>query len=179
MNNGELIKIAQVLNMLAYQFQNRRDVPVKFLYGLKKNLALVNPHAQVLNNRLQYPHSAFPDKFDECEKERMNICIEHALKDENGNPVIKGNMYDLDPARRGDFDNAIKTMMDKYPEIAQEREEHEKKSQEILSEGAPDIEFYRINISHLPASGITSEQLDILMPLIDEVEESKKLIRMA
>jgi len=178
MNNGELIKIAQTLNMLARQFQGRRDVPFKFLYGLKKNLALVNPPAQVLNNRLQYPPTAYPEKLEACENERMNICIEYATKDENGLPIIKGNMYDMSPENVEAFTVAIKAMMEKYPEIAKEREDHEAKSNELLSEGADDIEFYKINLSHFPADGITLEQIEILRPLIDEVEESKKLIRM-
>jgi len=52
MDNTQFIQIAQVLNQLAYFFQNKNDIPIKFAYGLKRNLGLVNAAATVLDNKM-------------------------------------------------------------------------------------------------------------------------------
>jgi len=72
----------------------------------------------------------------------------------------------------------MQVLVDKYPNIKKEREDHESFQKELLSSAAPEIEFYKIKISCFPAYGITLEQLDILTPIIDDTPEEQRLVKL-
>jgi hypothetical protein len=97
------------------------------------------------------------------EQKRRALAMAHAARDEHGNPTGDGDTVQIAPAGRDAFLAALHTLESEYRDALTAAKEAESQ----LLDQSLDIAVRRIDLASLPETGITNQQIDALLPLID------------
>jgi hypothetical protein len=109
--------------------------------------------------------AAKPTKaFQDFEKERLEALKEMANKDEEGNPKMKGNQYDIEGNEKK-WEKKYKELESKHKEAIDERNKQVEEANKVAEEEC-DIEFKKTK----PVEGLTTKQIEALL-LIDMLDE--------
>jgi len=140
----------------------------KFAYCLVRNKDILETHVKAL----RAAQDAVPDSYIEHEKERIELCKEYCLKDENGkckekiDPRTKKSVFDLDFEKMPEFEEKITELEEKNKEAVEAKEDFEKQLRELAEEEV-EIDFYQVSLDRFPEK-ISGAELDVLKPLIKE-----------
>jgi hypothetical protein len=119
-------------------------------YGIAKNKVLIRNEIESI--------SKLKDQLIKRDNKRIEICKKYALKDENGDPIIKDGVYKIDEDDEN-FKKDFYEFKDKYDkEFAA--------SVEFLEEEI-EISVYPMSINLFPKK-ISVEYIKALLPLIKE-----------
>lgn len=137
-------KLAQMI--LDLSKEKDRDLA----YGLSKNKTRMSEELSAIG---EYEKSLEP-----YENERIDICKKHSKKDENENPIMIGNNYDI-AINNYLFIEDMTKLQQKYKDMLI--------GADSFLRGNVEIDFYKMPISVFPKY-LSSEDIDVLMPLIEE-----------
>jgi len=154
MKKKELFQMLSVVEQVA----NLKG-SVKFAYAVAKNRKCLQGEVETLKELIK------PSKeIEEFETKRVKLCQDMSEKDENGAPVIKGNVFVMaDPPA---FEAKFKELQEEYKVNL---EEHAQKKQDFdtLLEEPSDIEFFKVKLENFP-NEISAVQMEWLMNLVEE-----------
>lgn len=149
-----------------YRLSNITPVKgVKLNYAIAKNIALLNSEAEAIKKALE-PNA----EFQTYNKERIELCEEHAKKDENGKtiktPLANGTEEYVFGENQAKFDKAVKALQEVYKDGITAQEEKLKKDTLFLKEPNK-VELHKIDMTEIPED-IDTNQMRALYPLIKE-----------
>ncbi len=148
--------LIQLLNVLG-SFTER--LPFKFSYAVAKNIVLIKREVDVLSEAIK------PDKeFMEYEKERLELCRVRARKAGDGEPLLKGNAFDIEDMEA--FNKEFGVLREKYKEAIEHREEQVSGYNKMLEEEV-EVKFHKIREEDFPEK-ISPSELMVMMPLLIE-----------
>lgn len=179
--------------------QRYNDVKnAKVMYMLARETTIIRPILEDI--RLITKPTEAMKAFD---KARIELAKEHADKDDKGRPKQEINPMTRRPqyviSKLAEFDEIVETMAAKdFPQAKPDREEIEKRGEEILEEEAT-IDFYGIHLNKIPGfrneedaeNGIfKAKDMALLMELgiilepeevseVEPVENGKKKVSLA
>lgn len=138
---------------------------VKFAYNLAKNRKYLTEECELMRG------SAKPsEELGKYEDDRIETCKKFCDKNDNGEPkTVNGSFIGLENNK--EFEAALKLVQEKHKKALAEHEEKIKAFNKMLEEEM-EIELWAIKLSDVP-DNITAEQLQPLMPIIDEEEKPK------
>ena len=119
-----------------------------FAYTVFKNKEILDKEIEIINQLKKEPH---PDYMN-YENERQLLCIKHAEKDDNNNPVL---VYNPDGSQVFKIKD-LKTFNEEYAEVAEKYKETiddmnlTKKEFEDFLEKDSDVELKKVSIDELP-----------------------------
>ncbi len=132
---------------------------VKFTYAIAKTRRIVDREIKTLREAVEPTEG-----FKKYEEERLALCREHAQKDDNDEPVVKGNKFILKSQKK--FDNAWEKLKEKHKEALDSRDKQVKEWESLLDEEA-DIDLHLVNLDDMPDE-ITSDQVVGIFEMISE-----------
>lgn len=134
---------------------------VKFAYAVVKNKKTIQKEVETLEE-IKKPS----EKHSEYENKRISVCRKYSKKDKEGNPVVINECFDIDEAKKGDFEKELKLLQEEY---TKEIKLQNKKIEEFttLLEEEANIDIHYINYVDLP-DNITPSQLEVIYSLIKE-----------
>ena len=77
------------------------------------------------------------------------MCITHSVKDENGNPNIKDNKYEIDAVQQVDFQNEFEDLKEEYKEVIEDMQQAEKDYNDFLEKDSL-IVLIKVKFNDLP-----------------------------
>ena len=116
-----------------------------FAYAVFKNKSIVEKELEIFNKLQKEPHP----EFQNYEQERNILCITHSIKNDDGNPVIKNNRYEIDAVQQVDFQNEFEDLKEQYKEVIEDMQQAENDYNEFL-EKETNIDLIKIKFSDLP-----------------------------
>lgn len=126
--------------------QSKNYSGTKFAYVLSKNIGLMKPEIQAIQD--SFPKND-DEKYKEYEEKRLETVRKYAKKDENDEFIIENNSYVLaenEEEFNKEFDSIKKDFSDFLDSVA----ENKKIIENILEEEAESIELRKIKIEDLP-----------------------------
>jgi len=149
----EFLNLYQVLSQLG----NLKGV--KFAYTIAKNKEAIKPELVAIQEAGQTK-----DNYKEFEKERVGLNEKYALKDEKGQPVIKGDNYQIEDKET--YDKAYNELIEKHKEAIDERDAQIKEVNELVKEEI-EMDLKTLPLSLVPED-ITVKQMESLSIIITE-----------
>ena len=155
MKNKDLITLNTAL-------QEVSDIKGKdFAYAVFKNKSIIEKELEIFNQLQREPHP----EFQNYEQERNILCITHSVKNEDGNPRIQDNRYEIDPVQQIDFQNEFEDLKEKYKEVISDMQQAENDYNEFL-EKETSIDLIKIKFSDLP-NDVNADFLEKIQWMID------------
>jgi hypothetical protein len=116
-----------------------------FAYAVFKNKSIVEKELEIFKQLQRTPH---PD-FQSYEQERHILCVTHSIKDENGQPKILNNRFEIDPLQQIDFQNEFQDLKEKYNDVIQDMQNAEQEYNDFLEKDST-IELIKVKFEDLP-----------------------------
>ena len=138
---------------------------VKFHYMLLKNKKIMEPEITALQE-LQTKSQTPPDGFDEFDEKRIALCKDCSDSDENGDPILINNNYQIAEDRKPEFESKLSDLQEEYKEVLGELENRQKEFNDLMRDTV-DINFVTFGLSIVPEQ-IIGTDLELLFDLIDE-----------
>ena len=152
MKNREILELNQALSSLNLK-------GFKFSYGVAKNIALLKTEIESLQKTM-----VASEPFKEYEQARIALAEKYSKKDESGNPIVKGNEYEI--ADREVFDKELIKLQTTHKVAIEERQKQIDDFNKLLEEEAK-VELYKIKLEDVPED-ITTEEMTAIYVLIEE-----------
>lgn len=152
------MKYIEILNLA--DALSKINLPgVKFAYGISKNLNLLKPEVNALNEaRKPSP------EFGLYDKERVELAQKHAEKDEKGKTVTLNGQYQI--VDQEAFDKEFKELQEKHKETLEKREVQMKEFNDLLDKEV-EITLHKIKLEDVPQN-ITTAQMNSIYSIIEE-----------
>lgn len=139
---------------------------VKFAYAVNKNIKALKKEVEDLRESIK-PSASF-EKYQEAYKE---LHASYAIANEDGTPKVfdEGGkqVNKVSEDKLPEFNAKVKELEAEYADALSEREEQLKEFEKMLGEDADGFEFYKVKLEYVPED-ITTEQMSIVMPLVDD-----------
>lgn len=130
---------------------------VKFSYALIKNIKTIELEIQKLNE------SIIPsDDFLKFEQERIQVCQDHTQKDENGDPIVIDNEFQIE--NQEEFNIALLPIKEKYGRILQLRQNQIDAYNRMLDEKI-EMDLILVGVDELPKE-MTPNELEDIYPIL-------------
>ena len=174
MTKEGLLRLEDTLTGIRQVYKDKKVVNAKFFYALKRNMDLIKDEVTKIRLELMnsYQTQRNDEKDSEYEKKRIELCKNHAKKDENGGPIItERGHFDIAPENMETFQKEYAELNEEYKEVMEKRKNDAEAINKMLSEPI-DIKLYKIKIDMLPNNEevLTPEDIDYLMPIIEDEE---------
>jgi hypothetical protein len=140
-------------------------VNVKFAYFIAKNKKILEEEAAIIRETLESFKN--PEKFEEYESKRIEICKKMSEKDSDGNPVIISNNFVIADADIPEFEKKLEALKNKYSDVIEGQANIKKQIEDLLDEDLEDAKLLKTNLSSFPEE-ISSGQMEHLLPFICE-----------
>lgn len=152
MKRSELFDLYNRLQGLRYHSDNK-----KFSYALIKNIKTIESEINRLNEIIKPT-----EDFLQFEQERIAICRSHAIKDENGEPILNGDEFQIEDMSK--FNSDLEPMKMKYQDVLHKRQQQIEKYNSLLDEQV-EVELIKIGPDDLPDS-ITPNEIEDIYPIL-------------
>lgn len=151
MNKKELLEFNNALKSVS-------DLKgVKFAYAVTKNKNNIKNEVEAIVEAQNQS-----DEYKEYEKERIALCEEMAIKDENGKPKINKFNYEIEDEKA--FEVKFDELKEKHKEAIEKREK-QLEDFELLLEEAAEVKIHKVKIEDLP-NDITPKQLEGIFEML-------------
>lgn len=111
--NIEVVNVVAAINQILGDSEKAKDLPIKFRWALKKNIAALTPTVKNFEEFRQ-------ELIEELQKEYFNEEKSHVDKDENGNEIRKVNDEFME-----EYNNKVSELNEKLQELLAEKNEYE------------------------------------------------------
>lgn len=152
MKRSELFDLYNKLQGLRYHSDNK-----KFSYALIKNIKSIESDINELNQIIK-PN----EDFLQFEKERISVCRSHAIKDENGEPILNGDEFQIENMEQ--FNADLEPMKVKYQDVLSERQKQIEEYNSLLDEEIQE-DLIKVGPDDLP-DGITPNEIEDIYPIL-------------
>jgi len=137
--NIEVVNVVAAINQILGDSEKAKDLPIKFRWALKKNIAALTPTVKNFEEFRQ-------ELIDELQKEYFNEEKSHIEKDEDDNEIRKVNDEFME-----EYNNKVNELNEKLQELLAEKNEYEISTVDMdeFVNGLPDntaLEFNDIEI---------------------------------
>jgi hypothetical protein len=153
MKNKDLITLAQTLNEVSYLKGKQ------FAYAVFKNKSLIEQEVKIFEQLRKDPH---PD-FQNYENERNIVCINYSKKDDNGNPIITNNAYQIEDMNG--FNTDMQELGEKYKDVLDDMNNARKEYEDFL-EKESSVQLIKVNFNDIPED-VDANLLSKLQFMID------------
>lgn len=159
MKRENVINVFGIMNVLSEE-----KTTAKGAYGIAKNKKIAESEVKAIQEAQQ--KVMMPEKFNEFDKKRIELCEEVADKDEDGKPIKinNGQQFSISEERQDEFSEKLKALREEYKEAIEQKDKIEQDFIDLLSEEI-EVEFHRIMIDDLP-NNITANQIEALDEII-------------
>lgn len=157
MKNKDILTLNEALKSLNLK-------GAKFAYVVARNIEVLKPEITALVEAAKQS-----DEYKEYEAKRVEICKEHAEKDENNEPVLinKGTVSEeYKIADQKSFEASLKKLNDENKEVIRAREKQIEEFNSLLEENK-DINFHKVSLKDVPDE-ITSQEMASIISIIEE-----------
>ena len=146
----------------------------KFGYAMARNREKLKPFISSIQEAAKFDDP----EFSEYEKKRQEI-VKALSKGEDGKPTMKAEggrqSYAVPPERLGELNEQIEALQAEYAEMIERRKAHNVAIEELLdTEMEEPIKFHKVSLDAFPDTGISQEQYNLLLPLIDEEQAPRE-----
>lgn len=160
------MKIQEALNLYQALVMGK----LKNLKGAKLAYALLR-NQSIFKNELSLIENSFNnnEKYVEYEEKRLNLLNKYVERNEKGNPLFEEDKinYKVSETNKKIYLEELETLKKEYEnDIKDQKEKVDAFNSMIEKENVP-FEYHKINLNDLP-DDITTEQMQILMPIIKE-----------
>lgn len=152
MKRSELFDLYNKLQGLRYHSDNK-----KFSYALIKNIKSIESDINELNEIIK-PN----EDFLQFEQERISVCKSHAIKDENGEPILNGDEFQIENMEQ--FNADLEPMKVKYQDVLSKRQKQIEEYNTLLDEEIQE-DLIKIGPDDLP-DGITPNEIEDIYPIL-------------
>lgn len=152
MKRSEIFELYNKLQGLRYHVNNK-----KFSYALIKNVKNIEVDINTLNEIIKPT-----EDFLQFEQERIAICRSHSIKDENGEPVLNNDEFQIENMEN--FNSDLIPIKEKYEKTLSKRQEQIEKYNSLLDEDNV-VELIKIGPDDLP-DGITPNEIEDIYPIL-------------
>ena len=144
-NNKQVMKNKDLMTLSA-ALKEVSDIKGKnFAYAVFKNKNIIEEELEIFNKLQREPHP----EFQNYEQERSILCITHSIKDENGNPQVMNNRYEIDPVQQVEFQSEFEELKDTYKEVIDDMQQAENDYNEFLDKDS-EISLIKVKFDELP-----------------------------
>lgn len=152
MRRKDAIDLYNKLQGVRYHSDNKN-----FSYALIKNIKEIENEIIKLNEAIKPA-----EEFKQFENDRIAVCQLHCVKDENGNPIVHNDEFQI--ADMDKFNADLQPIKEKYQGVLQFRQHQIETYNSMLDE---DIEFNftKIGPDDLP-DGITPNEIEDIYPIL-------------
>lgn len=158
LTRGALYQLYQVLGQLKGVVSEPRHVYALVL--LRKKL---QPEAETFEEL-----GKAPERIQEYEKKRHELCQEMSTKDASGNPqTTVDRQYVIAPDKRQDFTTSMQGLQREYQKDIDAYQKHVEKVQAFAQEPSGPRDLPKIPLSALQGS-LSVEQMEVLFPILVE-----------
>lgn len=152
MKRKDAIELYNKLQGVRYHSDN-----VKFSYALIKNIKEIEAEIAKLNETIKPA-----EEFKQFEQDRIAICQLHCIKDENGNPIVHNEEFQI--ADMDKFNQDLIPIKEKYSDILRHRQQQIETYNAMLDEDV-DFQFAKVGPDDLP-SEITPNEIEDIYPIL-------------
>ena len=139
---------------------------VNFAYDVAKNSQIIKHELMALQEAVKPS-----DKFIEFDQKRIELCREHAEKDEKGGSIIVGSEFSIKDKQA--FDADLANLRDEFRDVQDARENQIKEYEQLLEEPC-DLNFHKVSKDDLPEN-ITAEQMLGIIEIVEDKELERTL----
>lgn len=159
MKRENVINVFGIMNVLSEE-----KTTAKGAYGIAKNKKIAEAEVKAIQEAQQKVE--MPEKFNEFDKKRIELCEEVADKDEDGKPIKinNGQQFSISEERQDEFSEKLKALREEYKEAIEQKDKIEQDFIDLLSEEI-EVEFHKVMIDDLP-NNITANQIEALDEII-------------
>lgn len=108
-----------------------------------------------------------PEDVRELEVKKLEILRDCAKKDSNGNPIVHGTSFEMDPEKSAEFNRRITELLTQNPEASSKLEKYYAEMNDFLEEEI-EIDFDPIPLEELSELKIAPSDLEIIMFCISQ-----------
>lgn len=159
MTNQELIDLWDALGAVRHL-----NCSPKFGYALARNRQMVKPLVDAIQEAGETPKD-----FIAFEQRRVELAREFADRDDADNPILirapTGEHFQI-KERAEEFTKALEALREECKEAIDGREQQREEVEALMKADAEDVAFTPIPLADFPAQGVTSAQIECLMPMI-------------
>lgn len=152
MKRKDAIELFNKLQGVRYHSDN-----VKFSYALIKNIKEIENEISKLNEAIKPS-----EEFKQFEQDRIAVCQLHCLKDENGNPIVHNEEFQI--ADMDKFNQDLIPIKERYGDILRHRQQQIETYNAMLDEDI-DFQFTKVGPDDLP-SEITPNEIEDIYPIL-------------
>lgn len=127
---------------------------VKFAFAVLKNRKRIETQIEgdkEIFEKILTP----PDEFKDFETKRIELCVLHSDKDENGTPIIKDDQYVIKDLNL--FNVELDKISETYKDVIEERKKQVDEYNSLMEEDL-ELEFKKVSVDDLPDE-ISEKQL--------------------
>lgn len=159
MKRENVINVFGIMNVLSEE-----KTTAKGAYGIAKNKKIAEAEVKAIQEAQQKVE--MPEKFNEFDKKRIELCEEVADKDEDGKPIKinNGQQFSISQEKQEEFAEKLKALREEYKEAIEQKDKIEQDFIDLLSEEI-EVEFHKVMIDDLP-NNITANQIEALDEII-------------
>jgi hypothetical protein len=159
MKRENVLGVFGIMNVLAEE-----KTTAKGAYAIAKNKKIAETEVKALQEAQQ--KVTVPEKFQEYEEKRLDLCEEVADKDEEGKSIKinNGQQFAISPENQDIFNEKLKVLREEYKEAIEAKDKVEKDFFDLLAEEI-EIDFHKVKIDDLP-DNITASQIEALDEII-------------
>jgi len=152
MKRNELFDLYNKLQGLKYHSDKKM-----FSYALIKNIKMIESEISEVNGIIK-PN----DDFLQFEKERISICRLYSIKDENGEPILNGEEFQIENME--EFSQKLIPMKEQYKDTLVRRQEQIDKYNSKLDEEIV-MELVKVGPEDLP-DAISPNEIEDMYPIL-------------
>ena len=131
-------------------------------------LATIRKKLQPHYETIEEVRTKLQDIIRDYETERLQLCHQYAVKDKDGNPVIAGTQFVIEPAKLEEFNQKIQELREKYKDALDEFEKEMTEFEKVLDEEI-DIDIPTLKESDLPPNlELSIEEVEVLSTIIED-----------
>lgn len=152
MKRSEFFDLYNKLQGLRYHSDNKN-----FSYALIKNIKAIEQDINKLNEVIKPT-----EEFLQFEQERLAICQSHSIKDDNGDPLLNGDEFQIENIEK--FNEDLIPLKTKYQDMLNYRQEQIEKYNSLLDQEI-EMELVKIGPDDLPDT-ITPNEIEDIYPIL-------------
>jgi len=157
MTNRQVVELWNSLT--APSMLNHRGV--KFSYSVTKTKQSIKGTITAL----EMLQNQKPESMDAFEKERLELCMEYADLDDDGNQVMQGKNYKI-TERLSEFEVAFTELQEKHDQAFKDLQKHLQGFEKLLDEEI-DVDVHMMSIGDIPET-ITVKEMNGIEFLISD-----------
>ena len=135
--------------------------PIKFSYCLARNAKLLD--AEITSAQDIINQDIDMEMLQAYERRRQELLMQYAKKDDDGNPVIVDDQYQLSPS---EVQRIQHTLLDQFPKAQDAFTQRARRTMELGGQEVTDLTLYKLDLALWP--DVPAQMMNDLMVLVED-----------